>query len=98
MLDQMHCLSKIAWNGNQLCDNLQDLVTAILDIMGLSAGSVNDSDSLAGMGIDSMQLVEVSHFHLCLLRPTYMLTRVHSSFPEVSARSVLRFQSDHDKT
>ena len=35
-------------------------MTAILDIMGLSADAVSDNDSLAAMGIDSMQLVEVS--------------------------------------
>lgn len=34
-------------------------MTAILDIMGLTPESVSDSDSLAAMGIDSMQLVEV---------------------------------------
>ena len=39
---------------------MQDLLTSILDIMGLDVGSVSDSDSLATMGIDSMQLVEVS--------------------------------------
>ena len=50
------CPILIVYNSDKKL--LQDLVTAILDIMGLSAGSVNDSDSLAGMGIDSMQLVE----------------------------------------
>ena len=54
-------------------------MTAILDIMGLSADAVSDNDSLAAMGIDSMQLVEVSPtqlsgprttlLHLTLLRP-----------------------------
>lgn len=34
-------------------------MTAILDIMGLSPDSVSDSDTLAAMGVDSMQLVEV---------------------------------------
>jgi len=38
---------------------LQDLMTAILDIMGLKPSDVSDSDTLASMGIDSMQLVEV---------------------------------------
>ena len=40
--------------------HLQDLMSSILDIMGLKAGEVNDSDTLMSMGIDSMQLVEVS--------------------------------------
>lgn len=38
---------------------VQDLVTSILDIMGLQPGDVNDNDTLVSMGIDSMQLVEV---------------------------------------
>ena len=50
----------------------QDLVTAILDIMGLSADAVSDNDSLAAMGIDSMQLVEVSLASLSGSRTTLL--------------------------
>ena len=38
----------------------KDLLQAILGVMGLSAAEVNDSDTLSRLGIDSMQLVEVS--------------------------------------
>lgn len=44
---------------------VQDLVTAILDIMGLSADAVSDNDSLASIGIDSLQLVEVTFHDIC---------------------------------
>jgi hypothetical protein len=47
-------------------ETLQDLLSAILDIMGLTPNDVSDGDSLASMGIDSMQLVEVA-----ILPPTH---------------------------
>ena len=47
--------------GTKGADGDKDLVTAILDIMGLSVDAVSDNDNLAAMGIDSMQLVEVGH-------------------------------------
>ena len=37
----------------------QDLVTAVLALMGLKADAVSDEESLANLGIDSMQLTEV---------------------------------------
>ena len=67
------------YDQNPLTHILQDLVTAILDIMGLSPGNVNDSDSLAGMGIDSMQLVEVGMSCLLGSLPSQPLLGLASS-------------------
>ena len=39
---------------------LQNVLATILTVMGLNASEVNDSESLSRLGIDSMQLVEVS--------------------------------------
>lgn len=36
-----------------------NLVDAVLALMGLTADSVNEQDTLAALGIDSMQLMEV---------------------------------------
>ncbi|EIE22203.1 ketoacyl-synt-domain-containing protein [Coccomyxa subellipsoidea C-169] len=41
------------------CKEDIDLVEAVLSLMGLKAGTVSENDSLAALGIDSMQLVEV---------------------------------------
>ena len=51
----------------------QDLVTAILDIMGLSADAVSDNDSLASIGIDSLQLVEVTFDDSAIHKPALVL-------------------------
>ena len=39
--------------------SVQDLLEAVLALMGLKPESVSDGDSLALLGIDSMQLMEV---------------------------------------
>lgn len=39
---------------------MQNLLASILTVMGLSEGSVTATDSLSRLGIDSMQVVEVS--------------------------------------
>ena len=38
---------------------MQDLVEAVLSLMGLKADAVGENDNLAALGIDSMQLMEV---------------------------------------
>ena len=38
----------------------QDLVEAVLNLMGLKADAVGENDNLAALGIDSMQLMEAS--------------------------------------
>ncbi len=40
-------------------NGLQDLVEAVLNLMGLKADAVGENDNLAALGIDSMQLMEV---------------------------------------
>ena len=45
----------------QACSGpVQDLVEAVLGLMGLKGDAVSDGDSLANLGIDSMQLMEVA--------------------------------------
>ena len=39
---------------------VQDLLSSILTVMGLSASAVTNADTLSRLGIDSMQMVEVS--------------------------------------
>ena len=58
-------------------------MTAILDIMGLKPSDVSDSDTLASMGIDSMQLVEVCLSELPLVakhRPEIPILALDSQF------------------
>ena len=44
---------------------VQDLVEAVLSLMGLKADAVGENDNLAALGIDSMQLMEVCLFAAC---------------------------------
>ncbi len=46
--------------GKFLVPCMQDLVDAVLGLMGLKGDAVSDGDSLANLGIDSMQLMEVT--------------------------------------
>jgi hypothetical protein len=39
---------------------VQNVLQAILQVMGLTVAEVNDADTLSRLGIDSMQLVEVT--------------------------------------
>ena len=41
-----------------MCLPDQDLVEAVLNLMGLKADAVGENDNLAALGIDSMQLME----------------------------------------
>ena len=47
---------------------VQDLVEAVLSLMGLKADAVGENDNLAALGIDSMQLMEVWN---CPLSPVW---------------------------
>lgn len=44
---------------------MQDLVEAVLSLMGLKADAVGENDNLAALGIDSMQLMEVLYLPCC---------------------------------
>jgi acyl carrier protein len=56
---------------------MQDLVGAILGIMGLNEANIGENDDLSQMGIDSMQVVEVrSTLQRALGRP-FPLDEVH---------------------
>ena len=37
----------------------QGLVATVLELMGLKEGEIGENDSLAEMGLDSLQLVEI---------------------------------------
>lgn len=50
--------------GKSASGEAKNVLAAILGVMGLSAAEVNDSDTLARLGIDSMQLVEVTQHEL----------------------------------
>ena len=47
------------WYNADEVPPLQDLVEAVLNLMGLKAEAVGENDNLAALGIDSMQLMEV---------------------------------------
>jgi acyl carrier protein len=58
----MKSMSKLRWEGFRSKDSggaVQDLVEAVLSLMGLKADAIGETDSLTALGIDSMQLVEV---------------------------------------
>lgn len=44
-----------------MCESapLQGLVASVLELMGLKEGEVGENDSLADLGLDSLQLVEI---------------------------------------
>lgn len=56
------CLRKNATCANTLMAVIvvQNVLQAVLTVMGLTPQEVNDTDTLSRLGIDSMQLVEVS--------------------------------------
>lgn len=63
-----HAVMSSAWQpldilGKSAGSNAKkDLLGSILTVMGLSANSVSNSDTLSRLGIDSMQMVEVSSY------------------------------------
>lgn len=49
---------------------MQDLVSVVLDIMGLKGEVVGENDTLMNLGVDSMQSIEViAAVHQALGRP-----------------------------
>lgn len=76
--------------------SMQDLLGSILTVMGLTAGNVSNTDTLARLGIDSMQMVEVSnqgtvHAALaCVSAPVNMLTADASSVSAMHMQNYCR--------
>lgn len=50
---------RASWQILMICACLQNVLAAVLTVMGLTPSEVNDADTLSRLGIDSMQLVEV---------------------------------------
>ena len=60
---------------------LQTLVQTVLDILGLSANAVGLHTSLAALGLDSMQVVNVRSAVQLALNVSYPLSEVGSPHP-----------------